>query len=419
MNLYVKNIAQLVTCSGKEAKHGKEAMNDVGLIEGPAAIVIKDGKITFAGKQSELDLTLTDGCEEYDATGCCVLPGFVDSHTHLVFGGFREEEFQWRLKGDSYMSIMERGGGINNTMKATRNESKDKLKLAAKHHLDALFAQGITTVEAKSGYGMEKEAELKQLEVVKELNEEHPITIYPTYMGAHSTPPEYAGKEDEFIEYLNKKVLPAVMKQGIAKCCDIFTEKGVFDHAQTRKYLGAAKEAGLKLKMHADEIVSFGGAELAAELGCLSADHLLKISDKGIEALAQSNTVATVLPGTAFSLKEDFAPARKMIDKGCAVAIASDLNPGSCFSCSIPLLIALATIYMNMTVEEAINALTINGAAALGMADKIGSIDPGKPGDLCIIRYPSYNFLSYHFAMNLVKATVKDGKVYNFPRTNN
>ncbi|KGN90760.1 imidazolonepropionase [Porphyromonas crevioricanis] len=416
-NLFVKNIAQLVTCSGREAKRGAEAMNDIGLIEGPAAVVIREGKIAYAGLMDGVDPELTKGCDVYDAAGCCVLPGFVDSHTHLVFGGFREDEFQWRLRGDSYMSIMERGGGINNTMKATRGESKEQLKESARAHLDAMLAQGVTTVEAKSGYGMELEAELKQLEVVAELQQEHPMTIFPTYMGAHSTPPEYAGREDEFIDYLNREVLPAVMKQGIARCCDIFTEKGVFDHAQTRRYLAAAKEAGLKLKMHADEIVSFAGAELAAELGCLSADHLLQISDKGIEALANSQTVATLLPATAFSLKEPFAPGRKMIDNGCAVALASDLNPGSCFSCSMPLLIALATIYMNMTVEEAITALTINGAAALGLADQTGSIDEGKPGDLCIIRYPSYKFLSYHFAMNLVRATVKDGHVYAWPRT--
>ncbi len=415
-NLFVKNIAQLVTCSGWSAKRGVDAMNDIGVIDGPAAVVIRDGKITYAGSMAGIDAQSVNDCETYDATGCCVLPGFVDSHTHLVFGGFREDEFQWRLRGDSYMSIMERGGGINNTMKATRSESKEQLKEAARMHLDAMLAQGVTTVEAKSGYGMELEAELKQLQVVAELQKEHPISLFPTYMGAHSTPPEYAGREDEFIDYLNREVLPAVMRQGIARCCDIFTEKGVFDHEQTRRYLGAAKEAGLKVKMHADEIVSFGGAELAAELGCLSADHLLQISDKGITALAGSDTVATLLPATAFSLKEDFAPARKMIDNGCAVAVASDLNPGSCFNCSVPLLIALATIYMKMTVEEAITALTINGAAALGLADTIGSIDEGKPGDLCIIRYPSYKFLSYHFAMNLVSATVKDGHVYAWPR---
>lgn len=401
-----------MTRPGSSAQHGAEAMRQLGVIEGPAAIIIREGKIAFVGTMAEVAHEDVSGCEAYDARGGAVLPGFVDSHTHLVFGGYREDEFQWRLNGDSYMSIMERGGGIANTMKATRTTSAEELAERASQHLDAMFAMGVTTAEAKSGYGMELDTELKQLEVVRRLQAEHPISLYSTFMGAHDTPPEYKGRSTEYIHYLCDEVLPVVKERGLAECCDIFTEKGVFDHEQTRLLLNKAKEMGMKVKMHADEIVSFGGAELAAELGCLSADHLLQISDAGIEALAKSNTVATCLPCTAFSLKEPYAPARRMIDAGCAVAVASDLNPGSCFSSSVPLMFALATIYMGMTVEEAVTALTLNGAAAIGRADRIGSIEVGKEGDLALLRFPSYKFLSYHFGVNLVHATIKGGRVF-------
>lgn len=411
-NIFIKNIAQLVTCEGRGAKRGAEQMNAIGVVEGSVAVIARQGIITYVGPMSGVSEQDVRGCHEVDATGCCVLPGFVDSHTHLVFGGYREDEFQWRLRGDSYMSIMERGGGIASTMRATRKATKQELVASARDHLDAMLRQGVTTVEAKSGYGMDLATELLQLEAAAELEQTHPLSIYSTFMGAHDTPPEYKGREMEFIHFLLQEVMPEVKARGLAECCDIFTERGVFDHEQTRTLLTGAKAMGFEVKMHADEIVPFGGAELAAELGCLSADHLLQISEQGIAALAKSQTVATVLPCTAFSLKADYAPARKMIDAGCAVAMASDLNPGSCFSSSVPLMIALATIYMNMTVEEAISALTINGAAAIGRADRVGSIEVGKEADMAIIRFPSYKFLSYHFGMNLVRDTIKSGVRY-------
>ena len=233
-------------------------------------------------------------------------------------------------------------------------------------------------------------------------------------MGAHDTPVEYKGRPHDYIDFIIREMLPLVKEKDLAECVDIFTEKNVFEHEDTRRLLNAAKELGFKVKMHADEIVPIGGAELAAELGCLSADHLLKISDEGIKALATSETVATCLPLTAFSLMDDYAPARKMIDAGCCVAVASDLNPGSCFSASIPLLIALSTIYMKMTVEETIAALTINAAKAINQHDKVGSLEVGKAGDAVILKYPSYKFLSYHFGMNLVDTTIKSGKLYKY-----
>ena len=410
-NLCIKNIGQLATPVGSSARKGKEAMGALKIIE-DAAVIVENGIITFVGKESELPSALPQGCKVLDAGGNALLPGFVDSHTHLVFGGYREDEFQWRLAGDSYMSIMERGGGIAKTMQLTRSTSEDSLTESALAHLKAMLSMGVTTVEAKSGYGMQTETELKQLRVTRRLQEIQPVALFSTFMGAHDIPPEYKGRNMAYIEYIIEDMLPRVKEEGLAEACDIFTEKGVFNHEETIRLLTAAKKMDFALKMHADEIVPFGGAELAASLGCLSADHLLRISDKGIHDLAEGNTVATLLPLTAFSLKAEYAPARKMIDSGCAVALASDLNPGSCFSASTPLLMALATIYMGMTIEETLTALTLNGAAALHRADRIGSIEVGKEGDFALLRMPNYKFLSYHFGMNLVDATIKGGVVY-------
>lgn len=409
-NLIIKNASQLVTCSGFSAKKGKD-MSDLSIIEN-ATVIITGGYITYAGKDANCPpLSDFPNYDVIDASGKAVLPGFVDSHTHFVFGGYREEEFSWRMRGDSYMSIMERGGGIHNTMTATRNASFDELKETGRKRLDSMLKLGVTTVEGKSGYGMDKDTELKQLEVMKALNEEHPVDIVSTFLGAHATPTEYKGREDDFIDYLIREVMPAVKEKGLAECCDIFCEKNVFEIEQSRRYLTAARELGFKLKVHADEIVSLGGAELAAELKALSADHLLQASDKGIGDLAANDVVATLLPCTAFSLKEHYARGRYMIDAGCAVALATDLNPGSSFSNSIPLLFALACIYMQLSPEEAVTALTINGAAAVGRADTIGSIDVGKQGDVIILEFPSYKFLPYHIGMNIVEKVIKKGNL--------
>ncbi|SBV98003.1 imidazolonepropionase [uncultured Dysgonomonas sp.] len=409
-NIIIKNVTQLVTCSGFSAKKGKE-MSDLSVIEN-GTVIITDGIITYVGKDANCPpLSDFPDHEVVDATGKAVLPGFVDSHTHFIFGGYREEEFSWRMRGDSYMSIMERGGGIHNTMTATRNASFDELKNSGRKRLNSMLAMGVTTVEGKSGYGMDKATELKQLEVMKSLNKEHAVDIVSTFMGAHATPTEYKGREDEFLDYMIKEVMPEVKSKGLAECCDIFCERNVFDIDQSRRYLTAARDLGFKLKIHADEIVTLGGAELAAELKALSADHLLQASDNGIEDLAESGVVATLLPCTAFSLKEHYARGRYMIDSGCAVALATDLNPGSSFTNSIPLLFALASIYMQLSPEEALAALTINGAAAVGKADRIGSIDVGKQGDLVILEYPSYKFLPYHIGMNIVEKVIKKGNV--------
>ena len=410
-DLLIENIGELVTVAGS-TRRGREAMRDIRVLSGPASVLIRDGKIVYAGPAADCPQVEPE-VERIDAEGHCVLPGFVDSHTHLVFGGFREDEFQWRLAGESYMSIMEKGGGIAATTTATREASAEELTQAALLHLRSMLRMGVTTMEAKSGYGLDKETELRQLEVAKRLDEMQPIDVVSTYLGAHDIAPEYKGDPDGYIDFIIREMLPIVKERGLARNVDIFTEKNVFDLEQSRRLLSAAQDMGFATKMHADEIYPLGGAGLAADLGCLSADHLLKISDKDIDKMAKSQTVSTLLPLTAFSLMDDYAPARKMIDAGCAVALASDLNPGSCFSCSIPLMIALATIYMHMSVEEAVTALTINAATALGLQDEIGSIEKGKAGDVVILRYPSYKFLSYHFGMNIVETTVKGGIPYH------
>lgn len=387
-------------------------MSELGMIEN-GAVVVTDGVIVYAGRTEDMPEFDEAAYHTIDAAGRAVLPGFVDSHTHLVFGGFREEEFSWRMRGDSYMSIMERGGGIHNTMNATRKASFEELRASAAARLDRMFALGVTTVEGKSGYGMDMKTELRQLAVMKKLDAEHPVDIIPTFMGAHATPAEYKGREDDFIDRLISEVMPEVARRGLAECCDIFCEKGVFDIGQSRRYLTAARELGFKIKIHADEIVDTGGAALAAELGALSADHLLMTSDEGIGALADSDVVATLLPCTAFSLREQYARGREMIDAGCAVALATDLNPGSSFTSSIPLTFAIACIYMKMSPEEAVTSLTINGAAAVGRAGSVGSIDVGKHGDMVILDFPSYKFLPYHVGMNIVGTVVKKGVAYS------
>ena len=411
-NLIIFN-ARIVTPIGFSARRGEE-MSQLQIIENGTVEVTK-GIITYVGENRGED---RDGYYQnywhYNARGHCLLPGFVDSHTHFVFGGERSEEFSWRLKGESYMSIMERGGGIASTVKATREMNFLRLRSAAETFLKKMSTMGVTTVEGKSGYGLDRETELLQLKIMRSLNnDEHKcVDIVSTFLGAHALPKEYKGRSDAYIDFLIHEMLPVVRANALAECCDVFCEQGVFSIEQSRRLLQAAKDQGFLLKLHADEIVSFGGAELAAELGALSADHLLHASDAGIRAMADTGVVATLLPLTAFALKEPYARGREMIDAGCAVALATDLNPGSCFSGSIPLTIALACIYMKLSVEETITALTLNGAAALQRADCIGSIEVGKQGDFVVLNSGDYHILPYYIGMNSVIMTIKGGMLY-------
>jgi len=406
---YIRHASELVTCKGKAPKKGTE-MSEIGLIY-DGGVLIHDDKIFAVGTTEELDKMVDlSEYEVIDASGKTVLPGFVDSHTHFIFGGYRAEEFSWRLKGDTYMSIMERGGGINATVTPTREASLEELVAVGKERLNRMLEFGVTTVEGKSGYGMDHDTELKQLRAMKELNSLHPVDVVTTFLGPHSVLPQYKGKEREFIDMLISDVMPVVKEENLAEFADIFCEKGVFGIEDSEYYLTKAKEMGFKLKVHADEMFSLGGAELAARTGAYSADHLLKASDEGIRQMAEAGVISTLLPATAFCLKEPFAPARKMIDSGCAVAIASDLNPGSCFTNSIPLLVALGCIYMNMSIEEVITALTLNGAAAVGRADKIGSLESGKQADIVLLKFPSIHYMPYHTGINLVETVIKNGE---------
>lgn len=405
--------ARVVTPTGFVARKGAE-MGEL-LVMDHATIEVTDGVITYVGPNRGEN---RDGYYQhywhYNARGRCVLPGFVDSHTHFVFGGERADEFSWRLKGESYMSIMERGGGIVSTVKATRASNFIRLRAKAEGFLKQMNAMGVTTVEGKSGYGLDKETELMQLRIMRSLNgdEHRRVDIVPTFLGAHAVPQEYAGRTDDYIDFLIREVMPCVAEAGLAEFCDVFCEQGVFSIEQSRRLLLAARGMGFNLKLHADEIVPLGGAGLAAELSATSADHLLHASDADIRAMAEKGVVATLLPLTAFALKEPYARGRAMIDAGCAVALATDLNPGSCFSGSIPLTFALACIYMQMSIEEAITALTLNGAAALNRAGSIGSIEVGKKGDLVVLNTDNYHFLPYYIGMNCVIATIKEGVIY-------
>lgn len=406
---YIRHASELVTCKGSAPKHGKE-MADIGLIK-DGAVIIHDDKIVAVGTTEELDKQVdVKEYEVIDATGKTVMPGFVDSHTHFIFGGYRADEFSWRLKGDSYMSIMERGGGINATVVPTREATEEELMEAGEERLNRMLEFGVTTVEGKSGYGMDCDTELKQLRVMKKLDEKHPVDIVRTFLGPHSVLPEWKGKEREFIEEQLRVVMPKVKEENLAEFADIFTEKNVFNIEDSEYYLTEAKKMGFKLKIHADEIYQLGGSELAARVGAVSADHLLKASDEGIRQMRDAGVISTLLPATAFSLKEEYAPGRKMIDEGCAVAIASDLNPGSCFTNSIPLLVALGCIYMNMSIEEVITALTINGAVAVDRADTVGSLEPGKQADIVFLKFPSIHFMPYHTGINLVETVIKKGE---------
>jgi len=380
-------------------------------------VIIKAGRIEAVGTTEDIEAKLEkdsadlSGFDVIDAQDKAVLPGFVDSHTHFIFGGYRAEEFAWRLRGDSYMQIMQRGGGIVNTVRATQKADANELLQSGIKRLDSMLSFGVTTVECKSGYGLDKDTEIKQLEVINHLDGIHYIDIVPTFLGAHAVPANFKGREDEFIEFMIEEVMPLAAERKLAQYCDIFCEKNVFSIEQSRRYLSKAKEMGFKLKLHADEIVQLGGAELAAELQATSADHLLQASDEGIRQMAKAGVVATLLPGTAFCLKEPYARGRFMIDSNCAVALATDFNPGSCFTESIPLIFALATLYMGITPEEAVSALTINAAAALDRADTIGSLDAGKQGDLVVLEYPSYKFIPYHIGVSTVEKVVKKGNL--------
>jgi imidazolonepropionase len=414
-DLLVTNIGELATPLGFEAPRGPKAMSRVEVTK-DAAILVREGKVAFAGPASALPPGAKAEADSgrltlLDAAGGTVVPGFVDSHTHFVFAGSRADEFLWKAQGLPYMEIHKRGGGIARSVEATRAASREELELLGRERLDTMLSLGVTTVEGKSGYGLDLDTELRQLEVMARLSASHPVDVVPTFLGPHSIPKDYSGRAPAYIDFVIAEVLPRVRAQGIAAFCDIFCEKGIFEITDSRRYLEAAKSLGFGLKLHADEIERIGGAGLAAELGAASADHLLKASREDIASMAAAGTVAGCLPLTAFTLREPYADARAMIDSGCALALASDLNPGSCFSQSIPLIFAIAVLYLHLSMEEALTALTLGGAASLGLSDRIGSLEAGKDADLLVLKAPTYSYLAYHAGMNIVKTVVKKGQV--------
>jgi imidazolonepropionase len=380
------------------------------------ALIADGAHITWIGRSADLPPMPPDA-DVIDATGRVVLPGFIDSHTHLLFTGSREDEFEQRLQGRSYQEIAERGGGINATVRRVRAASKEELKAQARNRLDRLLHCGVTTVEVKSGYGLTLADELKCLEAIAELNAEGPLELVPTFLGAHAVPPEWSGRRDGYVELLVSEMLPEVARHRLAEFCDVFCETGVFSLEESARILTRARDLGFGLKVHADELTPLGGAELAVRLGAVSADHLLCVTDTGVEALAGSGTVATLLPGTAFFLGLPYAPARRLIDGGAAVALASDCNPGTCPTENLPLVGAMACTQMRMLPGEAVTALTLNAAAALGRSDRIGSLEVGKQADLVICDVPDYRHLFYHFGVNHVEQVIKRGRVVHTSRT--
>ena len=404
---------ELVTLNSKFGvpRIGK-AMKELAIIN-DGALAIKDGKIVFVGTTKELmnAVKINEKTIQIDATNKLVTPGFVDPHVHLIFAGSRENELTMKLAGKTYLEILEAGGGILKTVKETRKATIEELVENGKNILDKMLKHGTTTVEAKSGYGLSTKDEIKSLEAVRVLDKQHPIDLVPTFLGAHAIPPEFKGRTDEYVDLVISEMLPKVAEKGLAEFCDVFCEKGIFSIDQTRKILLAAKNLGIKMIIHIDEIVDTNGAALAAELKAVQTGHLLQSNDTGLKAMAKAGVIAILLPGTPFCLMmKDYAPARKMIEYGIPVAIATDLNP-NCWTESMLMTIVLSCYNMKMSPAEALTAATINAACAIQRENEIGSLEVGKKADIAIFEVPNYYFLSYQFGINLVSKVIKNGKI--------
>ena len=409
-DLILKNIGKLVTMQGSSSFRVKEEMNKINIIEN-AYIAVKNGKILAIGVGDEFGNLCGDDTKIHDAEGLLVTPGLIDSHTHLIHGGSRENEFSMKLNGVPYIEILNNGGGILSTVKATKEASEEELYKKAKKSLDRMLEFGVTTVEEKSGYGLELNTEIKQLEVARVLDKNHPVDLVHTFLGAHAVPEEYKENHKAYIDILVDVMMPKIKDMGLAEFCDVFCEEGVFTIEESEYILQKAKEMGYKLKIHADEIESLGGAELAAKLGCVSADHLLAASDEGIKMMAENNVVANILPATSFNLNKNYADCRKMIDMGAIVSLSSDYNPGSCPSENLQLVMQLGCLHLKMTPNEVLTAVTINAAYAIDRADKIGSIEVGKNADFVVFDARNVEYLMYHFGINHTKKVYKNGNL--------
>lgn len=375
-----------------------------------AAVLCEGGIIRAVYENGALPEVGAD-TQTIDAQGRLVTPGLIDAHTHLVFGGWRQNEIPLKLKGAGYLDILRAGGGILSTVRATRKASEEELFEKSRAFLDELMAQGVTTAELKSGYGLDKETELKQLRVIKRLNEAHPMDAVATYLGAHAIPKEYALRSGEYIDFIISDMLPEIKRQSLAEFCDVFLETGVFGVEESRRLLTAAREMGFGLKIHADEIDELGGSQLAGELGAVSAEHLIATGERGMEALARGGVIAALLPCTSLYLNKSFARARDMIARGIPVAVATDFNPGSCPSLNIGLCMTMAYLKYRMTPEEILSAVTINAACAVNRGGSTGTIEPGKKADMVIWNAEDMEMLCYRMGSNLAGTVIKNGAI--------
>ena len=415
-DLWIHNLAELATPEGSEPRRGA----DQGRVRRvrDAEVVCRDGRIVFAGPAEERRRLFgePEGCERLDGRGGTLVPGFVDPHTHLPWAGSREEEFAARLAGKTYQEIAAAGGGILSTVAATRRAGEDELAGRVRRRLDLMLAHGTTTAEAKSGYGLTLDDELKQLRAIRRASREHPVDLVPTLLAAHVVPPEWRHDRGRYVDLVCEEIVPAAAEQGLARFCDVFCEHGVFSAEESRRVLEAGIRHGLAPRLHADEFEDSGGAELAAELGALSADHLIAVSPRGVEALARSGVTAVLLPGTSFFLmKHRYAPARRLVEAGVPVALATDCNPGSSHTESMPMVFVLAVFELGLSIEESLTAATLNSACCLGLGGEIGSIEPGKWADLVLLDAPNLLHLAYHYGINPVAAVVKGGTVVRGP----
>jgi imidazolonepropionase len=411
-SLLIRRAGQLLTLRGTDGARRGTALSDIGIVT-DGAVLITDGVIEAAGAAEDVERAASgaDNVVELDAGGRVVMPGFVDSHTHLVFSQPRLLDYEMRIGGADYHKIAEAGGGILSSVQAVRTAAPEELETQASRAIQNFARHGTTTVEAKSGYGLDETAELKTLVVLAAIDG-RPLEIVSTYLGAHLIPPEHAENPDGYIDWMAREMMPRIRRQRLAAFADVYCDQGAFTIEQARRYLAAAREAGFQLKIHAEQFTHTGAARLAVELEAASADHLEQADHEDAVALGNSSTVATLLPGSVFHLGLDrYAPARALIENGAAVALATDFNPGTSPTCSMPVVLSLACTRMRMSPAEAISAATINGAHALGRGHQLGSLDPGKQGDVILLNATDYREIPYYFGVNLVAATIKRGLV--------
>ncbi|MCX7909565.1 MAG: imidazolonepropionase [Ignavibacteria bacterium] len=413
MRILAKDISSLVTVSGENNKPRKgKLLNEIGEIKNGALYF--DEKILWVGTTTEAEIKLQNGEIKPDKIvslkNKTILPGFVDSHTHLVFAGDRSEEFSKRIAGATYQQIANEGGGIISTVTAVRNSTENELFENSCKYLESAIRYGTIAFEIKSGYGLDTKNEIKMLKVIERLSKEFPVYIVPTFLGAHDIPPEYKFYPDEYIKLICDEMLPRVSELGLAKYCDCFVDKGYYTIEQAKKIFDTALKFGLKIRMHADELADVGAAEFAATIGAVSADHLLFVSDKSIQALKNSATIATLLPGTSYFIRMPYAPAKKLIENDIPIALATDFNPGSCFTENMQIILSLAVINLGLNCEQAIVASTINGAHSLELNDKIGSLEIGKDATFIVFDCKNYLEIFYHFGVNNVEMVWINGK---------